>query len=162
MENREEIEVLDILTFVENTWKLSETEYNILESFLYSLKEQNTIELKQLEHLLNGEYFALLRGLDDSVIAEYATEELDLIPSDWEDSLVDALEDLGFNFIEKVSDAQMINALENDGWTVTMDDFVVERRDIVTDMQVEEMNNLFLSLDSFSREKIINQIKELC
>jgi hypothetical protein len=162
MEIRKDEEVEEILEYTKGVWKLTINERDVLESFLYSLKEQNIEELKQIEHLLNGEDFELLQGLNDRVVIDYATEELDLISSEWEDSLVDALEDLNFDFIDKVSDTQMIDYLENDGWTVTMDDYVIERRDIVTNMQIEEMNNLFLSLDLFSREKIINQIKELC
>ena len=82
--------------------------------------------------------------------------------SDDESDLVDALKDLNFRWIDKVSDEDMIKSLEDDGWNVTMDDFYPRHQaDIVTQSDLEEMTELFLNLSQQKRSEIINNLKNV-
>ena len=78
-------------------------------------------ELKKVDCLLNNEIEDLLELLNDRQVINYVTEKWDFILSDDESDLVDALKDLNFRWIDKVSDEDMIKSLENDGWSVEFD-----------------------------------------
>ena len=160
MENRKNIQATQIIDYVKDIWSLSMEEEEVLDAVLIFLARQNTEKIKQLSYLLNNETQDLLETLNDREVAEYASEELDFIPKDDEDGLVDALRDLNFDFIDEVKDSDMIDSLENDGWTVTMDKYDVGVNSIVDESQFNEMSELFLNLSVFERENVLKTIKK--
>lgn len=113
-------------------------------------------EIKKVEHLLNDETEELLKLLNDREVLDYAIDLGGFIASDDEGGLEEALDDLKFNWVGKVTDADMIKSLEEDGWNVTMDDFYPRHQaDIVTQSDLEELTSNFLSADFQKRDLIL-------
>ena len=160
MRDRNEAQAEQILEYINNLWKLSIEESEVLESVLNLFSAQKTTEIKQLDYLLNDEIETLLKTLNDREIIDFACDELGMIPEDDEDSMIDALKDLHFDFTSQVSDSDMISSLEADGWNVSMEDYETYRSNITTDLQMEEMKKIFYDLDFISREKILEQIRK--
>ena len=159
MINRKQVELDRFKEEIDRVWKLSIVEQEVLDSFLNLFLVGKNTEIKKVEHLLNDETEELLKLLNDREVIEYATEEFDLIRNKTYD-LEEALDDLNFNWVEKVTDNDMIKSLEDDGWNVTMDDIYPRHQaDIVTQSQLEELTDLFLSADLNKRQEIINSFK---
>ena len=159
MENRKPKDTEDILEFVKSKWKLSIQEFDVLESVLVIFQAGDKREIDKIEHLVNDETEELLELLNDREVINYVTENWDFIASDDESGLVDALDDLKFNWVEKVTDTDMIKSLEDDGWNVTIDDFYPRHQaDIVTQSDLEEMTELFLNNSQQKRSEMINKM----
>lgn len=151
MELRKEKQSEEILDFILEKWSLTIPEEDLLDSILEIFRAQDLEKQKQLTHLINDETEELLETLNDRIVLDYA---IDL------GGLEEALDDLKFNWVEKVTDTDMIKSLEDDGWNVTMDDFYPRHQDdIVTQSQLEEMTDLFLSADFNKRNEILKQLK---
>ena len=162
MINRKQIELDRFKEDISKTWQLSVVENSTLESFLNLFLAGKNTEIKKIEHLVNDETEDLLKLLNDREVIDYVTENWGFIASDDEDGLEEALDDLKFNWIEKVSDEDMIKSLENDGWNVTMDDIYPRHQaDIVTQSDLEEMTDLFLNLSPQKRSDVINNLKDV-
>jgi len=160
MINRKQIELDRFKEEIDRVWKLSIVEQEVLESFLELFLAGKNHEIKKVEHLLNDETEELLKLLNDREVLDYAIDLGGFIASDDESGLEEALDDLKFNWIEKVTDTDMIKSLEDDGWNVTMDDFYPRHQaDIITQSQLEELTDLFLSADLNKRQEIINSFK---
>ena len=160
MENRQPIQVTQIVDYIKDIWSLSVVEEDVLDSVLILFSRQKTDKIKQLEYLLNEDTEELLETLHQRDIENYACNEFDLVSAESENDLVDALKHLNYDFLEEVTDEEIIEYLENDGWTVTMDKYGLERTDIVSDMQFEELNELFSNLDFISREKLLKELRK--
>ena len=162
MTNRKPKDTEDILEFVKSKWKLSIQEFDVLESVLDIFQAGKNTEVKKVEHLLNDETEELLELLNDREVINYVTENWNFIASDDESGLEDALEDLKFNWSSKITDADMIKSLEEDGWSVKYDyKYPKHQGDIVTQSDLEEMTELFLNLSQQKRSEIINNLKNV-
>ena len=157
MENRKQAEVECIIKYVKDYWQLSINEDDTLESFLTVLLDRDEERLKQVSYLLNDEINSLLGKLNDREVIEYCSEELGMISSDDEDDLIKALDDLKYNWIDKVDEEEMISALEDCGYTIDSDNYLPQN--IVEESQFEEWAELFNQLTIQQRELYINQIR---
>ena len=111
---------------------------------------------------MNDETEELLELLNDREVINYVTENWNFIASDDESGLEDALEDLKFNWSSKITDADMIKSLEEDGWSVKYDyKYPKHQGDIVTQSDLEEMTELFLNLSQQKRSEITNNLKNV-
>lgn len=124
MENRNNKQVTDIIDHIKDVWQLSIQEENVLDSLLILFSAQKTEKLKQVEYLLEDEINSLLGKLNDREIIEYCSEELGMVSSDDEDDLVEALDDLNYNWIDKVDEDEMINYLEENGYAIDIDNYL--------------------------------------
>lgn len=156
MENRKTSQATAILDYVLEMWDLNANEEDILDSFLILLAKNDVKKLKQVQLLLEDETEELLETLNEREDIRFAENELDLISSQDEDNLVDALDDLNFKWIDKVDEDDMINYLEDSGYSV---EAYGGNLDIITDSQLEEMKDLFLSFSAEKRQEIINSLK---
>lgn len=156
MEIRNNKQVTDIIDYVLDTWDLTVNEEELLDSVLLTFSAQNIEKQKQLTHLINDETEELLEMLNDRIVLDYAIDLGGFLASDDEDGLEEALDDLKFNWVGKVTDTDMIKSLEDDGWNVTMDDFYPRHQaDIVTQSDLEELTSNFLSADFNKRDLIL-------
>lgn len=156
MEIRNNKQVTDIIDYVLDTWDLTVNEEELLDSVLLTFSVQNIEKQKQLTHLINDETEELLEMLNDRIVLDYAIDLGGFLASDDEDGLEEALDDLKFNWVGKVTDTDMIKSLEDDGWNVTMDDFYPRHQaDIVTQSDLEELTSNFLSADFQKRDLIL-------
>ena len=115
-------------------------------------------KIKQIEHLLNDETEQLLTTLIDREVIDYVTDNWEFIAPDDESGLEDALDDLDFNWIDKVDCDDMVDYLEENDYSVDKES--KEVYNIVTTMQLEEITELFLSADNSKREETINKLKQ--
>ena len=162
MVNRKQIELDKFKEDISKTWQLSVVENSTLESFLELFLAGENTEIKKVEHLLNDETEELLELLNDREVINYVTENWDFIASDDESDLVDALDILNFDWSSKITDADMIKSLEEDGWSVKYDyKYPKHQGDIVTQSDLEEMTELFLNLSQQKRSEIINNLKNV-
>ena len=157
MVNRKQIELDRFKKEINRVWSLSVVENEVLDSFLNFFLAGENDKIKQIQHLLNDETEELLTTLIDRQVINYVTDNWEFIAPDDESGLEDALDDLNFNWIDKVDCDDMINYLEENGYSVEEESN--ENHNIVTTMQLEEMTELFLSADSNKREEIINKLK---
>ena len=100
--------------------------------------------------------------MNDREVINYVTENWDFISPEDESDLVDALDNLNFDWSSKITDADMIKSLEEDGWSVKYDyKYPKHQGDIVTQSDLEEMTELFLNLSQQKRSEIINNLKNV-
>ena len=159
MENRTDNQVEDILDFIKCKWQLSIEEDDVLESILYLFSARKNNEIKQIEYLINDETEELFKTLNDREVIDYVTENWKFVASDDESGLEDALDDLNFKWIDKVTNTEMIKSLEDDGWTVEYDyKYPKHQADIVTQSQLEEMTEKFLNLSVQERDNLIKSM----
>ena len=162
MVNRKQIDLEKFKEEIDRVWSLSLIEKGVLESFLELFLAGKNTEIKKVEHLLNDETEELLELLNDREVINYVTENWDFIASDDESDLVDALDILNFDWSSKITDADMIKSLEEDGWSVKYDyKYPKHQGDIVTQSDLEEMTELFLNLSQQKRSEIINNLKNV-
>lgn len=151
MENRRASQATEILDFALEQWNLSLSEEEVLYNILILIADKNINVLKQVQFLLEGDTKSLLPFLDEKEMIEYADERLDLINGQDEDSLVDALDNLHFSWSDKVDIEEHIRIVEDSGFTLSES----TSSDIVTDLQMEEMLNIFLNADFNKRDEIL-------
>ena len=145
MTNRTEIELERFIDEIDNTWKLSVVEVELLESILDAIRTESYGEIKKIIGFWeNSDY----------------EELLDMIPNYTKENWA------SYNGFIDESDCPAQKTLED------FDDDEIEqeyfdrfdrghnRVDIVTNSQFGEMSNLFLSLDFISREKLLNQLRK--
>ena len=160
MVNRKQIGLERFLEDINKTWKLSIMEHGVLNDVFNLLLAGKNTEIKKVENLLNDETEELLKLLNDREVIDYVTETWDFIASNDEDGLEEALDKLNFNFVEKISDTDMIDSLKNDGWSVTMNTVYPRYKDdIVTQSNLLEMTDLFLNLSLQKQNEIINNLR---
>jgi hypothetical protein len=159
MENRKERDVEDILDFIKEKWQLSVNELETLESVFYVFAEQDVNMVQNIQYLVNDRHRELLEDLCQVTIENYARKNFDLISSDDEDELVRSLKKMNYNFMEEVSDEDMIESLEADGWTVIFgDNELLTEYDYVDDVYFREIWNKFESLDWARRKELRDKI----
>lgn len=159
MENRKERDVEDILDFIKEKWQLSVNELETLESVFNVFAEQDVNMVQNIQYLVNDRHRELLEDLCQVTIENYARKNFDLISSDDEDELVRSLKKMNYNFMEEVSDEDMIESLEADGWTVIFgDNELLTEYDYVDDVYFREIWNKFESLDWARRKELRDKI----
>jgi len=159
MENRKERDVEDILDFIKEKWQLSVNELETLESVFNVFAEQDVNMVQNIQYLVNDRHRELLEDLCQVTIENYARKNFDLISSDDEDELVRSLKKMNYNFMEEVSDEDMIESLEADGWTVIFgDNELLTEYDYVDDVYFREIWNKFESLDWAGRKELRDKI----
>ena len=160
MVNRKQIELDRFKEEIDRVWSLSLIEKEVLESFLELFLAGKNNELAKVSCLLNDETEELLELLNDREVINYVTENWNFIASDDESDLEDALDNLNFDWSSKITDADMIKSLEEDGWSVKYDyKYTKPQGDTVTKTDLEEMTKLFLNLSQQKRGEIINNLK---
>jgi hypothetical protein len=161
MENRKERDVEDILDFIKDKWQLSINELETLESVFNVFAAQDVNMIQGIQYLVNDRHRELLKDLCQSTVCEYAYKNFDFVDSDDEYKLVDALREMNYEFICEVSDEEMIESLEADGWKVIMDENeIVTEYDYVDDVYFREIWNKFESLDWAGRKELRDKIVE--
>ena len=158
MVNRKQIELDRFKEEIDRVWSLSLIEKEVLESFLELFLAGKNTEIKKVEHLLNDETEELLELLNDREVLDYAIDLGGFIASDDESGLVDALDDLKYDFSEKLDLDEHIEIVEDHGYNVT-ELRVKHQADIVTQSDLEEMTELFLNLSQQKRSDVINNLK---
>ena len=153
MELRNNKQVTDIIDHIKDVWQLSLNEEYLLDSVLILFSAQKTEKLKQVEYLLDDEINSLLGKLNDREVIEYCSEELGMVSSDDEDNLIGVLDDLNYNWIDKVDEEEMISALEDCGYTIDSDNYIPQN--IVEESQFSEWTELFNSLSVQEIENIL-------
>ena len=158
MENRKQKHVTDIIKHVEdNYWKLTLQEFDVLESVLDIFQAGDKREIDKIEHLVNDETEKLLNLLSSYEIENYAVEEFNLISATDEGDLVDALDDLNYDFSEKLSLEKHIEIVEDHGYQVleTKDSY----KDIVSQDMAHQWMELFENMTMQQRDLYINKIR---
>lgn len=133
MINRKQKELDEFIKEIDRVWKLSLNEKELLEEHLNTLLNQNS------------DYFNLLVAIPRAETEYFAEVYLDMV----EETECDCEE---FELSE-VSDYDLVEECNIRG-------IVFKEYDIVTDMQLEEMKELFLSLPTHKREELINDLKK--
>ena len=157
MVNRKQIELDRFKEEIDRVWSLSLIEKEVLESFLELFLAGKNTEIKKVDYLLNDEIENLLELLNDRQIINYVTENWDFISPEDESDLVDALDNLNFDWIEKCDFDKMVQYIEENGYSV--EEEVFGNMDIVTQSQLQELQELFLNLSTQEREKLLNKIR---
>lgn len=158
MENRKQKHVTDIIKHVEdNYWKLTLQEFDVLESVLGIFQASDKREIDKIEHLVNDETERLLNLLSSYEIENYATEEFNLVSATDEADLVDALDNLNYDFSEKLSLEEHIEIVEDHGYQVL--EVKDTYRDIVSQAMAHQWMELFENMTMQQRELWINQIR---
>ena len=157
MESRKPKDTEDILEFVKSKWKLTIQEFDVLESVLDIFQVSDKREIDKIEHLVNDETEKLLNLLSSYEIQNYAVEEFNLVSATDEGDLVDALQDLNYDFSEKLSLEEHIEIVEDHGYQVleTKDSY----KDIVSQAMAQEWMELFENMTMQQRDLYINQIR---
>lgn len=104
----------------------------------------------------------LLDEIENSDIYDYAVDNLNLVNENEvksiedfdEDELVEALEDLNYNFSIRIDKDLCVEYLENLGYFVTDERDISNGYDYVDNCLFEDIVNKFDSLDLFSRQKM--------
>ena len=158
MENRKPKDVEDILEFVKAKWKLSLQEFDVLESVLDFFQAGDKKEIGKIEHLVNDETEKLLSLLSSYEIENYATEEFNLVSATDEGDLIEALNDLNYDFSEKLSLEEHIEIVEDHGYQVL--EVKDSYGDIVSQAMAHQWMELFENMTMQQRDLYINQIKK--
>ena len=155
MENRKQKHVTDIIKHVEdNYWKLTLQEFDVLESILDIFQASDKREIDKIEHLVNDETEKLLSLLSSYEIQNYATEEFNLVSATDEGDLVNALEELGYNWTYKMDIDSAIEYVEDEGYTVTNDDEIDRGFDYVDNHLFFDIEETFQNLNVFDRQRL--------
>ena len=156
MENRKPKDTEDILEFVKSKWKLTIQEFDVLERVLDIFQVSDKREIDKIEHLVIDETEKLLNLLSSYEIQNYAVEEFNLVSATDEGDLVDALQDLNYDFSEKLSLEEHIEIVEDHGYQVleTKDSY----KDIVSQAMAHQWMELFEEMTLQQRELYINKI----
>ena len=145
MVNRKEIELERFVDEIDHTWKLSPIETELLEDVLNIIKRGE--DISELPEFI--EYF----------VAKDYSEILDFIPSSYKE---DWAEWNGYKDEDDCPEEKTLDDFDDD--EIEQEYFdrnnVGQRVDIVTNSQFGEMSDLFLSLDSISRENLLKQLRK--
>ena len=140
---RNENNIEQFIETVDEAWQLSVLEKDFLETSLTAIFEGTTRDISEwVDNYTNADWDAILTEIPNYVIQRYVEDYLDLV----EQSSVEekTLEDFDDEEIEEEY----------------FDRFGIERIDIVAKAQLEEMTELFYSLDFISRENVLKELRK--
>ena len=143
MVNRATNQLQKFKELVNKEWKLSIAEEDFLDTILNLLLAQDSKKTSDfLENYLSGEWEEVLEAVPNYYIEGYASDYLDMIESgDCEDKSLEDYDD------EEIKEEYL-------------DRFnIVHAGDIVSDMNLEEMTELFLSFSPQKQNEVINLLK---
>ena len=143
MVNRREKQLQEFKELINKEWKLSLQEEDFLDTILNLILTQDSKKVSEfLESYLSEDWEEVLELVPDSQIESYASYNLDMIESS--DCEVKSLEDFDDDEIKE----EYFDRFD-----------IVHSGDIVTDMNLEEMSELFLSFSPQKQQDIINFLK---
>lgn len=129
--------------------------------FIKSITLSNGVKLKKEDDDFEDE---ILEYIPDNYIEYYAMRNLELnteeyiLNNAYEDDLIEALEDQGYNFAKQVDVEDCIDIIEREGYTVTYKDLVDDSLDIVDSNRLAEIQEMFISGNFAERENIYKLI----
>jgi len=156
MVNRTEADIDIIITDINNRWKLNVDEEEVLESVFYLFLALKTEKIKQIELLINDETEELLETFNDREVINYVTYNWDFVAPDDESGLEDALDNLNFKWIDAVDVDDMVDYLEDCGYT--LQEYDKNCSDIVIQSQLEELTDKFLKMSISERDNLIKNL----
>ena len=145
MTNRTANQLQKFKEFIDKEWKLSIAEEDFLDTILNLILTQDSKKAGEfLENYLSEEWEEVLEVVPDSQIESYASYNLDMIESsDCKDKSLEDYDD------EEIKEEYL-------------DRFdIVHASDIVSDMNLEEMSDLFLSFSPQKQQNVINLLKNV-
>lgn len=143
MVNRKEKQLQEFKELINRDWQLSLDEDEFLDSVLNLLLSRETKKAAEIINLFySEEWESLLDMIPDYYISNYASFNLNMIESS--DCEVKSLEDFDDDEIKE----EYFDRFD-----------IVHSGDIVTDMNLEEMSELFLSFSPQKQQDIINFLK---
>lgn len=128
-------------------------------------ENQDELDVGHVE--IEVEAYNILREIDSEDVADYARWSLDMkhendfesnIEDFDEDELVEALEDLNFNFSRQIDEDECIEFLEDSGYIIKTPR-EENSLDYIDSNLLEEITNIFLNATVFERQEIFNKIK---
>ena len=143
MVNRREKQLQEFKELINRDWQLSLDEDEFLDSVLNLLLSRETKKAAEIINLFySEEWESLLDMIPDYYISNYASFNLNMIEEG--DCEVKSLEDFDDDEIKE----EYFDRFD-----------IVHSGDIVTDMNLEEMSELFLSFSPQKQQDIINFLK---
>lgn len=143
MVNRKEKQLQEFKELINRDWQLSLDEDEFLDSVLSLLLSRETKKAAEIINLFySEEWESLLDMIPDYYISNYASFNLNMIEEG--DCEVKSLEDFDDDEIKE----EYFDRFD-----------IVHSGDIVTDMNLEEMSELFLSFSPQKQQDIINFLK---
>ena len=143
MVNRKEKQLQEFKELINRDWQLSLDEDEFLDSVLSLLLSRETKKAAEIINLFySEEWESLLDMIPDYYISNYASFNLNMIEGG--DCEVKSLEDFDDDEIKE----EYFDRFD-----------IVHSGDIVTDMNLEEMSELFLSFSPQKQQDIINFLK---
>lgn len=143
MVNRREKQLQEFKELINRDWQLSLDEDEFLDSVLNLLLSHETDKLSSIVNFFySEEWESLLDMIPDYYISNYASFNLNMIEEG--DCEVKSLEDFDDDEIKE----EYFDRFD-----------IVHSGDIVTDMNLEEMSELFLSFSPQKQQDIINFLK---
>ena len=143
MVNRKEKQLQEFKELINRDWQLSLDEDEFLDSVLNLLLSRETKKAAEIINLFySEEWESLLDMIPDYYISNYASFNLNMIEEG--DCEVKSLEDFDDDEIKE----EYFDRFD-----------IVHSGDIVTDMNLEEMSELFLSFSPQKQQDIINFLK---
>lgn len=128
---------------------------------------ENNDELEEGYVEIEVEVYDILREIDSEDVVDYARSSLDMKHEDdfesnlddfEEDDLIKHLENNNYNFAQKVSEEECIEALEIGGYIITTKSDLDIDLDYVDSNMLEEIEDLFLYSSCAEREEIYNKV----
>ena len=150
MTNRTETQLEIFLSEINRDWKLNLIEEELLEDVLNLILSGENKRIEQINHLLNEDIEDLLESLDDSYsIARYAERQLGMIPEQ-------DIEECECKELSDYDDDDLLDECASRGLNV--EDY--STTDIVTESNLVEMTELFLSFSAQKQNEILNNLKQ--
>lgn len=147
MTNRTKNSANTLIKDVDSVWQLSISEEEFLETVFNFLLARDTNKVNTLLNSLKyGDWEELLKEIPKKAVINFAESFLDMI----EESEVEDCKEL-----KDFSTEDLLNECDRRG--LNWEEY--ERADIVTQSQLEELTDLFLSVDLNKRQEIINSLK---
>lgn len=143
MINRKQKELQKFKELINKEWKLSIAEENFLDTILNLILTQDSKKASEfLESYLSEEWEEVLEMIPNYYVENYASYNLDMIESsDCEEKSLEDYDD------EEIKEEYL-------------DRFdIVHASDIVSDMNLEEMRELFLSFSPQKQNEVINTLR---
>lgn len=151
MENRKSNQILE---YIQEQWQLSLREKDILEQILDLFKNEELSTLKKLEYVLDEDYRKILDFIPQTNIFNFALDNFDLVSTDDEQSLLNALNGLDYNFTDDLSEEDLLERASDLGYNL-----MEGSSNVVLDSQKEELLEAFEGMDFRQREELISKIR---
>ena len=147
MTNRTKNSANALIKDVDSVWQLSISEEEFLETVFNFLLARDTNKANTLlSSLKNGDWEELLKEIPKNAVINFSESFLDMI----EESEVEDCKEL-----RDFSTEDLLNECDRRG--LNWEEY--EKTDIITQSQLEELTDLFLSADLNKRQEILKQLQ---